>query len=193
MVTILMLASLCLPAWAGAATYTVDQNHTNVAFQVRHLFTKVKGRFDKFNGKIIFDPSAPGKVKVEGTIDAASINTNVAKRDDHLRSKDFFNVEKFPQITFVSNGATDIDRSANTGKLEGQLTIHGITKPVVLDVVFLGAGEDPWGNKRAGFSARMTISRKEFGLTWNETLEAGGVLVGDEVVIELEVEGLLAE
>jgi polyisoprenoid-binding protein YceI len=177
---------------AAAKTFDVDAQHTGVTFRVRHLFTKVNGRFDKFNGKIDFDPAKPEQAKVEGSIEVASINTNVEKRDAHLRSKDFFNAEKFPQISFVSTNVSDVDVANKTGKLHGDLTIHGVTKPVVLDVAFLGEGSDPWGNKKGGFSAKTTINRKDFGLNWNETLETGGVLVGDEIEIEISAEGNVA-
>lgn len=180
-------------AAAAAKTFDIDPHHTSVTFRVRHLFTKVNGRFDKFDGKIEFDPAKPERVKVQGSIDVASINTNVDKRDEHLRSKDFFNAEKFPKITFVSTKTSDVDPKSKTGKLHGDLTIHGVTKPVVLDVAFLGEGTDPYGNRKAGFSATTTINRKDFGLNWNETLETGGVLVGEEVEIEVSAEGNVAE
>jgi polyisoprenoid-binding protein YceI len=178
---------------SAAKMFTVDTDHTGVTFRVRHLFTKVNGRFDKFSGTIDFDPAKPEQAKVEGTIDVSSINTNVEKRDNHLRSKDFFNVEKFPTITFKSTSVSDIDSANKTGKLHGDLTIHGVTKPVVLNVAFLGEASDPWGNKKGGFNATTTINRKDFGLNWNETLETGGVLVGEEVEIEISAEGNLAQ
>lgn len=182
--------SVYLPGTALATTYKVDPEHTNVGFRVRHLFTPVKGRFDRFEGQIVFDPQHPEQTKVEGSIDVASINTNVTERDNDLRSARFFDVAKYPKITFVS-GASKIDATTKRGKLHGILTIHGVERPVILDVAFLGAGKDPWGNMRAGFSAHTTINRKDFGLTWNETLETGGVLVGDEIQIEIEAEGTL--
>lgn len=190
----LALSSALLAVLAGrvsAASYQVDVAHTSVTFHVRHLFTKVMGRFDKFEGKIEFDPAKPAEAKVEGSIDAASINTNNEKRDAHLRSKDFFDVEEFPKITFVSTKVAEVD--GQRGKLHGNLTIHGVAKPVVLDVEYLGTGSDPWGNKKSGFSAKTKINRKDFGLAWNETLEAGGVLVGDEIEIEIAAEGNVAE
>ncbi len=181
---------------AGAAsvtTYKVDPEHTSVTFRVRHLFTYVTGRFDRFEGTITFDPAQPEQVKVVGAIDVASVNTNVEERDKDLRSKRFFDAAQYPKITFVSTGVTDLDAAKKNGKLHGKLTIHGVEKPVVLDVSYLGEGKDPWGNRRAGFSARTTINRKDFGLTWNETLETGGVLVGDEVRIEIEAEGMVEQ
>lgn len=188
-----LAALLAHSTLASATTYKVDQDHTSITFRVRHLFTQVSGRFDRFDGKISFDPAHPEQLKIEGSIDAASINTNVAERDKDLRSKRFFDVETYPKITFASTGVSDVDAAKTHGKLKGQLTIHGVQKPVVLEVSYLGAGKDPWGNQKAGFTAKTTINRKDFGLTWNETLESGGVLVGDDVEIEIQAEGMLAE
>jgi len=185
----LAILALCLPAVSLAGTYKIDPQHTSVSFSVRHLFSKVKGRFDKFEGSIELDPANPTTAKAQGSIDVASINTNVEKRDQHLKSKDFFDVEKFPKITFVSTKVTDVDPAKKTGKLHGKLQIHGVEKDVVLDVSYLGEGSDPWGNKKAGFTATTVINRKDFGLNWNETLETGGFLVGDEVEIEISAEG----
>ncbi|HLG19202.1 MAG TPA: YceI family protein [Bdellovibrionota bacterium] len=159
---------------------------------MRHLIGKVHGNFQKFSGKFEFEPGKPAKWKAEATIDVASINTNVEKRDQHLRSKDFFDVENkehldYATMKFVSTKVTEVKE--NKAKLHGNLSIHGITKPVVLDLDIGGEATDPWGNKKAAFSAATTINRKDFGLTWNQTLEAGGVLVGDDVEITLEVEG----
>jgi len=123
----------------------------------------------------------------------ASINTNVEERDKDLRSARFFDVGQYPRIDFSSTAVRDVDGQRKTGKLEGLLTIRGTTRPVILDVAFLGEGKDPWGNRRAGFSAETTINRREFGLTWNEALETGGLLVGDEVRIEVHVEALVQE
>lgn len=189
----LSLAALCLATAqpALADRFMVDAGHTTVGFSVRHLFTSVQGRFDKFEGSIDFDPANPAGAKVEGSIDAASINTNLEKRDNHLRSPDFFDVAKFPKITFKSTKVEVTDAKAQTGKLHGLLSIRGNERPIVLDVAFLGAGKDPWGNAKAGFSAKTTINRKDFGLMWNETLETGGVLVGDEVTLQIDAEGTL--
>jgi len=191
---LLMLAVLlATPAAASATTYKVDRDHTSITFRVRHLFTQVSGRFDRFDGKINFDPAHPEQVKVEGSIDVASINTNVQERDKDLRSKRFFDADTYPTITFVSTGVSDVDATKTHGKLMGQLSMHGVQKPVVLEVSYLGAGKDPWGNQKAGFTAKTTINRKDFGLTWNETLESGGVLVGDDVEVEIQAEGMLGE
>jgi len=181
---------LQFPAAVLGTEYKVDHAHTTVAFGVRHLFTTVNGIFRTFEGKMWFDPQRPEETKVEGSIEAASIDTNIEKRDNHLRSEDFFHVDKYPKITFASTQVTDVDESKKGGKLHGNLTLHGVTKPIVLDVVFLGQGKDPWGNTRAGFHAETTINRKDFGLTWNETLETGAVLVGEEVRITIDAEGV---
>ena len=177
---------------APAAEWKVDASHTSIAFSVSHLFTSVQGRFDSFDGTIDFDPDDPSATVVRGKVAAESINTNNAKRDKHLRGGDFFHVEKFPEIQFVSTGGIE-NLQGKQGELPGKLTIHGVTKPVVLDVQFLGRGKDPWGNERAGFQATLTIDRKDYGLNWNEVLETGGVLVGDEVEIRIDAEGILAE
>lgn len=182
-----------LPAQAAPVTYKVDPDHTTVGFKIRHLFSQVQGRFDKFEGTITFDPDAPGSTKVEGSIAAASINTNHAKRDAHLRNPDFFDVEKYPKISFRSTGVAEVDATKKSGKLNGILSMHGVDKPIVLDVAFLGEGKDPWGNRRSGFTATTTLKRKDFGITWNETLESGGVLLGEDVQIEIQVEGLVPQ
>jgi len=189
-VGMLVLVSLAWASAGVAATYAVDPAHTAVLFHIRHLFTTVTGRFERFDGKIVYDEKAPAKTQVSGSIDAASINTNVEKRDNHLRSADFFDVEKFPKITFQSSGVNDLDSSGKKGKMQGTLTIHGVSKPVVLDAVFVGKGKDPGGKERAGFHGTTTINRKDFGLTWNKALESGGFLVGDDVTIEIDVEGV---
>ncbi|MBW2493820.1 MAG: YceI family protein [Deltaproteobacteria bacterium] len=187
------LALVCgLAATAQAANWKIYESHTAVGFSVSHLFTSVQGRFDRFSGTIEFDPQKPEAAVVRATVEAASINTNHEKRDKHLRSGDFFDVENHPTLSFEStSGVTEMVE--NRGKLAGNLTIHGVTKPVVFDVVFRGQGKDPWGNVRAGFSARLDIDRKDYGLTWNKALETGGVLVGDEVEIRIEVEGILGD
>jgi polyisoprenoid-binding protein YceI len=184
------LAALGIGAPAFGDTYVVDPAHTSVQFRVRHLFTHVTGRFQMFDGKIVYDDQSPAKTEVQGSIDAASINTNVEKRDNHLRSADFFDVEKYPKISFQSTGVSDLDSSGKKGKMAGTLTLHGVSRPVVLDASFLGKGKDPGGKERAGFQGTTSINRKDFGLTWNKALESGGVLVGDEVTIELDIEAV---
>lgn len=178
---------LAAPA-AWAKTYAIDQDHTSVTFKIKHLFSKVAGVFKEFEGTIEYDPAQPEQWSTSATIQAASIDTRVEKRDTHLRSKDFFHVEQYPTITFQSTQVTDV--ANGQGKLHGLLSIHGVEKPVVMDLTIHGAGQDPWGNERAGFTATVTINRKDFGLTWNEVLETGQLLVGEEVEITLEVEGI---
>ena len=179
-------------AAAHAANWQVDRSHTTVGFSVSHIFTSVHGRFDRFDGTVVFDPEKPESAIVRATVEAASINTNHTKRDKHLRSDDFFDVEKYPTLSFESTGGIT-DMQDNRGKLAGNLTIHGVTKPVVFDVTFRGQGKDPWGNVRAGFAASLNINRKDYGLNWNQVLETGGLLVGEEVEIRIDVEGILGE
>jgi polyisoprenoid-binding protein YceI len=186
----ILLALLGNPNTAPAGEYKIDPAHTTVGFGVRHLFTTVNGVFRTFEGRIIFDPEQPEKTKVEGSIDAASIDTNVEKRDEHLRSSDFLDVAKYPKITFVSTQITDVDKERRKGRIHGDLTIHGVTKPVVLDVEYLGEGKDPWNNTRAGFHAATMINRKDFNVTWNKIVESGGVLVGDELKVSIDVEAI---
>lgn len=176
---------------ALAAPYKIDPDHTSVTFKIRHVLSHVPGRFNQFEGSFDYDPEKPETWKVNATVQAASIDTNVAPRDKHLRSPDFFDVAKYPTLTFVSTGVTDV--TPTSAKLNGLLTIHGVEKPVVFDLEINGVAKDPWGNVRASFTATTKVNRKDFGLTWNQALETGQFLVGEEVVIALEVEGLLQE
>lgn len=171
------------------STYVIDTAHSTVGFTVRHAgIGKTRGTFDAFNGTItIPNTDSPVGASVTATIDATSVNTRNADRDNHLRSEDFFNVADFPQWSFAS---TEIKGTKDSFTITGELTIHGVNKQVELKSEFLGSAQDPWGNERAGFEATTTISRKDFGLTWNAALEAGGVLVGDKVTITLEIEAI---
>jgi polyisoprenoid-binding protein YceI len=168
-------------------TYKIDPQHSSANFVVRHMMiTNVHGGFGKLHGTVVWDPAALNQSSVEATVDAASIDTREPDRDKHLRSADFFDVEKFPAISFLSTGI----ESSGDGELKiaGTLTIHGVSKAVVLAVDGPTAeGKDPWGNSRIGASATTKIKRSEFGLTWNSTLETGGILVGDDIKIEIEV------
>ena len=164
----------------------IDRSHSEVAFQVRHLLSKVRGRFNDFAGTIEFDREQPQRSRVDVTIQAGSIDTGEPDRDKHLRSADFFDVEKYPTLTFVSKSVTL--REGNDYDVAGNLTIHGATRPVVLHATFLGAATDPWGNTKLGFEAELTLDRKDFGLTWNAALEAGGFLVSDEVRISISIQ-----
>jgi polyisoprenoid-binding protein YceI len=164
----------------------IDRSHSEVAFQVRHLLSKVRGRFTDFAGTIQFDPAHPEESRIDVVIQAASIDTAERDRDAHLRSADFFDVEQFPTLTFKSTSIAS--RGHNTYDVAGELTIHGVTKPVTLDATYLGAARDPWGNTRSVFEGELTLNRKDYGLTWNAALETGGFLVGDEVKVTLEVQ-----
>jgi polyisoprenoid-binding protein YceI len=177
------------PAWA--TTYVIDPDHTTVSFSIRHIFTKVHGTFNEFEGTFTYVPGQPEQWGAEAVIQAASIDTRVPERDKHLRSKDFFHVEQYPTLTFTSTGLTDAADGRAT--LNGILSLHGVERPVALDLVVHGVASDPWGNVRAGATATMTINRKDFGLTWNQVLETGQLLVGEEIEITLEVEGIAQE
>jgi len=175
-------------ATATKTTYNIDKAHSEVSFQVRHLLTKVRGRFSDFEGTIEFDAEHPEQSSVSLTIQANSIDTNEKDRDTHLRSADFFEVEKFPTLTFRS---TEIKTSGgNEYDVIGDLTIHGVTRRVSVDTTFLGKAKDPWGNERIAFEAETTVNRKDFGLAWNAALETGGFLVGDEVKISLSLQAV---
>lgn len=167
-----------------AGTYTVDGAHSNVEFAVKHMMiTTVKGRFSDVKGTIEIPEN--GEPKVDVTIAAASIDTRTEARDNHLRSADFFDVEKYPELRFVS---TKAQRTDDGYKLVGDLTIRGVTKPVTLAVTEEGVGTDPWGNQKAAFSATGKFNRSEFGLSWNAALETGGVLVSDEVKLSIDAQ-----
>ncbi|MBT0663642.1 YceI family protein [Geobacter pelophilus] len=187
------IIALALPVIASASTWNIDPEHSNVGFKVKHLMvSNVKGVFEKHSGTVDIDDKDITKSKVTVRIDTNSINTNVQKRDEHLRSPDFFDVAKYPAMTFVSKKVA----KAGEGNLKvtGDLTIHGITRQVVLDVEGPTAeSKDPWGNIRRGASASTKINRKDFGLTWNKALETGGVVVGEEVAITLEIEMIKAQ
>jgi polyisoprenoid-binding protein YceI len=181
---------VALPALANADTWQIDPAHTNVEFKVRHMMiSNVKGQFQKTAGTITANGNDPASAKIDATIDASSVYTRVDRRDADLKSPNFLDVEKFPTITFKS---TKVEADGpNKWKVTGDLTLHGVTKPVVLDVEGSGAPiSDPMGNTRAGASATTTIKRSDFGLTWNKALEAGGVMVGDEVAISIDVEAI---
>lgn len=170
-------------------TYAIDAAHSTLGFTIRHAgIGKTRGAFADFAGTIeVADETTPVGSSVTATIKAASIDTRNNDRDNHLRSADFFDVEQFPEWTFRSTGVSGTNEDFT---ITGDLTIHGVTKSVELKAEFTGTATDPFGNARAGFEATATISRKEFGLTWNAALEAGGVLVGDKVAISLEIEAV---
>ncbi len=171
------------------ARYNLDPVHSTVEFVVRHLMiSKVRGHFASFQGSFELAPGSDVPQAISASIDAASIDTREAQRDAHLKSADFFEVEKYPTLEFVS---ARVEGTADAFKVFGNLTMHGVTKEVVLQGTFEGRGGDPWGGQRAAYAAHLTVNRKDFGLNWNAALETGGVVVSDEVRIELNVQGVL--
>jgi polyisoprenoid-binding protein YceI len=177
-----------LDATKAAQAYTIDKMHSDVAFQVRHLLTKVRGRFTEFAGTLSFDQDHPEQSSASLTIDASSVDTGTADRDTHLRSDDFFAVGTHPTLTFTSSHV--VKTGDDTYDVVGTLTIRGVTKGITLPVTYLGTAKDPWGNVRAGFETSLTLNRKDFGLTWNAALETGGFLVGDEVRLDLSIQAI---
>lgn len=172
-----------------AGRWQVDPAHSSVEFRVKHMMiATVKGRFTEFEGML--DAGEDGGARARGTVQVASIDTHEPRRDEHLRSPDFFDVATYPEIAFVS---TEIASAGDAGlRIQGELTIHGVTKPVELTGCLQGAGMDPWGNERVALEMDGEISREEFGLTWNQALDAGGVLVSDRVEIEVDVSAVKA-
>lgn len=173
-----------------AASYKLDESHTQVGFKIKHLvISTVSGRFNKFSGTFEFDPKKGEIEKLNVEIDSASIDTNEPDRDKHLKSPEFFDIEKFPKLTFTSKKTTTKDNKPT--KLDGELTIHGVKKNVTLDVDYKGSTVDPWGNERIAFEASTQVNRKDFGLKWNKSLDKGGVMIADDVKIVIEGEALL--
>jgi polyisoprenoid-binding protein YceI len=168
-------------------TWMIDPVHSHVEFSVRHMMiAKVRGSFEQFSGSVEFDEQNPTASRVEVTIDTNSINTRDEKRDGHLKSPDFLDSANYPTMTFVSRNIEIVD--AENGRIIGDLTIRGVTREVVLEVEYNGQSLAPWGTTSAGFSGKTKINRHEWGLTWNVALETGGVLVGDEITIGIELE-----
>jgi polyisoprenoid-binding protein YceI len=174
------------PATTSGTSWKLDPTHSHIEFSAKHMMiTTVKGRFADFEGTVSGSPDSPAGATVNVVIRAASIDTRTEQRDGHLRSPDFLDVEKFPTITFRS---TKISGSKEKFALTGDLTIRDVTRPITLDVTYEGQGADPWGGTRAGFSATGKIDRREFGLTWNQALEAGGVLVSNDIKLQIEAQ-----
>ena len=170
-------------------TYTLDPAHSRIGFVARHaMVTKVRGAFNEFEGTATLDGANPASSRAQVTINAASIDTRNAQRDEHLRSNDFLAMADYPQITFTSTGARQVDDTAF--ELTGDLTIKGVTNPVTIPFSFEGAAKDPFGNLRVGFEGSVTINRKDYGITWNAALETGGVLVSEKVTLEFEVSAI---
>ena len=172
-------------------TYTIDAAHSQIGFVARHaMVTKVRGSFNEFEGSGSFDAEDPTRSNLQLTIQAASIDTRNADRDQHLRSNDFFAMDEYPEIRFVS---TAVEPAGDDRyRVTGDLTLKGVTKPVTVDFEYTGAAVDPFGNQRIGFEGRATVNRKDWGVTWNAPLETGGVLVGEKITLEFEVSAIQA-
>ena len=174
---------------AGAETYQIDPVHSDVRFSVSHMVGKVSGRFGKFEGTVEYAKGDPKTWKVDALIETASIDTNNEDRDKHLRAADFLETDKYPTISFKSTKVAGL--KGEKAKLHGDLTLHGVSKPVVLDLELGGVVKDPWGKQRAGATATTKINRKDYGIVWNKVLDGGGLVVGEEISITLEIEGIL--
>jgi polyisoprenoid-binding protein YceI len=187
--TVLSLAFLLIAgfAFSQSTNWKIDNSHSNVTFEIDHMvISTVTGKFQEFEGVIKSDKADFSDADISFTIQAASVNTNNEKRDDHLRNEDFFNVPVYPEITFVGKKLTP--ESGKNYKLVGDLTMHGVTKEVELDVKYNGTVKDPWGNTRAGFKVSGELDRTDYGLVYNSALEAGGLVIGEEVEIQVNLE-----
>jgi polyisoprenoid-binding protein YceI len=172
---------------AQATEYKVDTAHSSIGFKIRHLVSKVTGSFGDFDGSFNYDQKKPTEWKANATVKASSINTSNAKRDEHLKSPDFFNIEKFPTLTFTSTKITDI--KGNKAKLHGDFTMLGVTKPLVLNLEIGGLQNDPQGNEKLGFSATGKLNRKDFGMIFNKILDKASLMLGEDVELFIEFEG----
>jgi polyisoprenoid-binding protein YceI len=191
----LALMSLASVASAAPLTFDLDKPHTQVGFSIRHFFTKVSGRFQDFSGTLVMDEKDPAASSVSVTIQAASIYTANERRDTHLRSPDFFAADSFPTLTFKSTKVEPLGKDQY--KVTGDLAMRGVTKPIVLNVEFLGMGEVAMGGRamgtKAGFDASATLDRRDFGILWNKTLDQGGLMLGNDVDISLHIEANLRQ
>jgi polyisoprenoid-binding protein YceI len=186
----LTLAAALLVAWPAVAaeTYSVDPAHANVAFQVRHFMSQVPGRFNTFEGKVHIDRDEPEASSVEFTIQAESIDTSNEKRDEHLRSPDFFDVANHPTITFTSTSMKKVGQDSY--EVTGDFTMRGVTKSITLPVKVLGEMKDPWGNQRIGFEISTTVNRKDYGITYNKILDQGGLMLGEDVAVTVNLQAV---
>ena len=167
-------------------TYAIDASHSQIGFGARHaMVTKVRGQFNEFTGTGLFDVENPAKSNLQVVIQAKSIDTRNADRDAHLRGNDFFDMDQYPEIKFVSTSFSKVDDS--TYSVTGDLTIKDVTKSITFDLEFTGTAVDPWGNTRVGFEGKTSVNRKDWGVNWNAALEAGGVLVSEKVTLEFEI------
>ncbi len=178
-----------IPAHAAATAaevHTIDKGHSDVSFQIRHLVSQVRGKFNDYQGTITLDPANLEKSSVEFSIKSASIDTGLADRDKHLRGEDFFWADKHPDITFKSKSITKADK--DTYNVTGTLNMRGVAKEVTLPVTYLGTVKDPWGNQKGGFATEITLNRKDYGINWNTALDNGGVVLSDEVKVSINLE-----
>lgn len=178
--------ALVAPAAASTTTYSADPTHSDVSFSVRHLVSRVRGEFEDFSAEIVRNEAEPAASRVDFRIRVASIDTGNEKRDDHLRSPDFFDASAHPEIVFASRRVEKLTDSEY--RVTGELTMRGVTKVITLPVTFHGEMTDPWGGVRAGFSTSIVLDRQEFGIRWNKSLDQGGVMLGDEVRVDVELE-----
>ena len=186
-----MTTTTTVPTTA-TGTYAIDPSHSRIGFVARHaMVSKVRGSFNEFDGSGYYDAEDPTQSHLQLAINAPSIDTRNADRDAHLRSNDFLDMDNHPEITFTSTAVEALD--ADTYRVTGDLTIKGVTKPVTIDFAYEGSATDPYGNVRVGFEGRTTINRKDWGVSWNTALEAGGVLVGEKVTLEFEVSAIRTE
>lgn len=176
---------------AAVETFNVDASHASVGFQVRHLMSQVTGKFTGFEGTVDINREDPSTSKVEFTIKADTIDTANEKRDGHLKNADFFDVEKYPTITFTSTAVKAVEN--DTYHVTGDFTMHGVTKSIVLPVKVLGEMKDPWGNQRIGFEINTTLNRKDYGISYNKVLDQGGLMLGEEVKIAINLEAVKAQ
>jgi polyisoprenoid-binding protein YceI len=190
--TILLAMSILLlsgTTLAEAAEWQADTVHSVLSFKIRHLFSKTAGKFDEWSATLDFDSENVEKGRVEVTIQTASINTDNEDRDAHLKSPDFFHVEKYPTMNFTSE---KIEKTEDGYLMHGTLTMAGVSKEISIPFEFLGAGQDPWGATRAGFAGKLTINRKDFGIEWNKAMDKGGFILGEDVDIDIEIEAVQA-
>lgn len=174
-------------AFSQATEWQADTSHSVLTFKVRHLFSKTEGKFEDWSASMQFDPEKLEEGSVEVVIQTSTVNTDNADRDAHLKSPDFFNVEEFPTMSFVSS---KIEKADDGYLMHGTLTMLGVSKEISIPIEFLGSGPDPWGGTRAGFSGSVTINRKDFGMEWNKAMDKGGYILGENIDIDIEIEAM---
>lgn len=183
-----LISFLLVSSVSMAASYKVDPDHSNISFTIKHLFSQVTGDFTQYEGTFNFDPKKNTAGDLNFTVKTESINTKNAKRDDHLKGADFFDVSKFPTATFVSTKVTP--KGGKKFNIEGNMTMHGVTKPLKFEGTYLGEDKDPWGNMRAGFTANIKLKRKDFNIVWNKKLDSGNFMLGEEVTLAVQLEAM---